>query len=109
MKKRNLIVLKADLGITFNCINGPDGELIIRASNINNLENYKNPPIPEGYKHFEGSWDNGFVIKRKSDESQFIWIPVGYLEYDGILFNEISKDNAVLIILGFFTCKSYFL
>ena len=45
--------------------------------------NYKNPPIPEGYKYVEGEWNNGFVIERASDESQFVWVPVGNLEPNG--------------------------
>ena len=47
--------------------------------------NYTNPPIPEGYEHIEGKWDRGFVIERKSDTSQFVWVPVGSLKPNGTL------------------------
>lgn len=48
-------------------------------------ENYANPPILEGYKHICGEWNNGFVIERYSDHSQFVWVPVGSLEANGVL------------------------
>ena len=32
-----------------------------------------------------GEWDNGFVIQRASDESEFVWIPVGHLAANGTL------------------------
>lgn len=81
------IVLEADKGITFKASEGTNGELIIRALNTNYTysDNYVKPPIPEGYKHIHGDWNNGFVIERKSDGSQFVWIPVGYLNSDGTL------------------------
>ena len=47
--------------------------------------NYANPPIPKGYKHICGKWNNGFVIERCSDGSQFVWIPVGSLEPNGTI------------------------
>ena len=50
-----------------------------------NSANYANPPIPEGYKYVCGEWNNGFVIERCSDESQFVWIPVGSLKPNGTL------------------------
>ena len=55
-------------------------------------EDYKNPTIPEGFEHLKGTWDTGFVIQNKADGSEFVWIPVGFLEADGTLdgtnFNE---------------------
>lgn len=45
--------------------------------------NYANPPIPEGYIHILGEWNKGFVIQRVSDGSEFVWVPVGYLDADG--------------------------
>ena len=51
-----------------------------------------NPPVPEGYKQILGNWNNGFVIERISDGSQFVWVPVGSLDkdgtQDGLYFNE---------------------
>ena len=49
---------------------------------------YANPYIPEGYKYVSGEWNNGFVIERESDKSQFVWIPVGYLDGNGTLDGE---------------------
>lgn len=46
--------------------------------------NYTNPPIPEGWEHVEGKWNNGFVIKDFKG-NQFVWIPVGFLDANGTL------------------------
>ena len=90
MKRHEKIVLEAKKGITFEVSEGTSGELIIRALNITTSNvvystNYVNPPIPEGYKHVGGEWNNGFVIERCSDGSQFVWIPVGSLDSNGTL------------------------
>lgn len=69
---------------------GTNGELICIARRYS--KDYVNPLIPKGYKHVCGEWNNGFVIKRSSDGSQFVWIPVGNLPsngtLDGVSFNE---------------------
>ena len=87
MKRYEKFVLEAEKGITFEVSEGISGELIIRARNIDTAndysQNYVNPPIPEGYKHICGEWNNGFVIERCSDGSQFVWVPVGSLDSDG--------------------------
>lgn len=89
MKRYEKIVLEAEKGITFEISEGTSGELIIRALNIATAnvysENYVNPPILKGYKHVFGEWNNGFVIERDSDGSQFVWIPVGSLNSNGTL------------------------
>ena len=89
MKRYEKFVLEAEKGITFEVSEGTSGELIIRALNIATAnvysENYANPPIPEGYKYVCGDWNNGFVIERDSDGSQFVWIPVGSLDSNGTL------------------------
>ncbi len=36
------------------------------------------PPIPKGFRHLEGTWNTGFVIKDKHG-NEFVWVPVGYL------------------------------
>ena len=91
MKRYEKFVLEAEKSITFKVSEGTSGELIIRASKVCS-KNYENPPIPEGYKHICGEWNNGFVIERRSDGSQFVWIPVGSLAsngtLDGVLFTE---------------------
>lgn len=51
---------------------------------------YKNPPIPAGYRHIKGEWDTGFVIGQCRDArfdsvSEFVWIPVCVLAADGTL------------------------
>lgn len=53
---------------------------------------YANLPIPEGYKYVCGEWNNGFVIKRCSDGSEFVWIPVASLNSNGTL-NETSFNQ----------------
>ena len=68
MKRYEKFVLEAGKGITFEVSEGTSVELIIRARNIAPANvystNYVNPPIPEGYKHVCGEWNNGFVIER---------------------------------------------
>jgi len=98
MKNRyNKFVLEAEKGITFEVSEGTSGELIIRALNIAKTgdysDNYANPPIPDGYKHICGEWNNGFVIERTSDGSQFVWVPVGYLDADGTLDGENFNEK----------------
>lgn len=89
MKRYEKFVLEAEKGINFEVSEGTSGELIIRALNTDKAnaysENYANPPIPEGYKHICGEWNNGFVIERRSDGSQFVWVPAQYLDSNGTL------------------------
>lgn len=46
---------------------------------------YANPIIPEGFTHVCDEWNNGYKIRNMVDGSEFIWIPLGYLEADGTL------------------------
>ena len=97
MKRYEKFVLEAEKDITFEVSEGTSGELIIRALNIATANvyftNYVNPPIPEGYKHVCGEWNNGFVIERCSDGSQFVWIPVGSLDSNGTLDGEHFSEK----------------
>ena len=97
MKRYEKFVLEAEKGITFEVSEGTSGELIIRALNIATANvystNYANPLIPEGYKHVCGEWNNGFVIERCSDGSQFVWIPVGSLDSNGTLDGEHFSEK----------------
>ena len=96
MKRYEKIVLEAENDITFEVSEGT-GELIIRVLNIATPNvystNYVNPLIPEGYKHICGEWNNGFVIERCSDGSQFVWIPVGSLSSNGTLDGEHFSEK----------------
>lgn len=64
-------------------------ELFMKYLNVHKTilysENYKNPIIPQGYRYVCGKWNDGFVIERYSDGSQFVWIPVGSLDSNGTL------------------------
>ena len=97
MKRYEKFVLEAEKGITFEVSEGTSGELIIRALNIATANvcstNYMNLPIPEGYKHVCGEWNNGFVIERCSDGSQFVWIPVESLDSNGTLDGEHFSEK----------------
>jgi len=87
MKRYEKFVLEAEKGITFEVSEGTsEGELIIRALNIATANVYStiNPPIPEGWEHVEGEWNNGFVIQ-DSKGNQFVWVPVGFLDPNGTL------------------------
>ena len=81
-------VLEPENGVVFEVLETTKGNLTIRA-----FVNYANPPIPEGYKHIGGEWNNGFVIKRESDESQFVWIPVGSIHSNGTLDGEHFSEK----------------
>lgn len=48
-------------------------------------ENHEKTPIPKGYRHTEGERYNGFAIERECEGSQFVWVPVGYLDNNGTL------------------------
>ncbi len=97
MKRYEKFVLEAEKGITFEVSEGTSGELIIRALNIATANvysaNYANPLIPEGYKHVCGERNNGFVIERYSDGSQFVWIPVESLDSNGTLDGEHFSEK----------------
>lgn len=97
MKRYEKFVLETEKGITFEVSEGTSGELIIRAQNVATAnvysENYANPPVLEGYKHVRGEWNNGFVIERSSDGSQFVWIPVGSLDSNGTLDGEHFSEK----------------
>ena len=97
MKRYEKFVLEAEKGITFEVSEGTSGELIIRALNIATAKgystNYVNPPIPEEYMHVLGEWNNGFVIERCSDGSQFVWIPVGSIDSNGTLDGEHFSEK----------------
>ena len=99
MKRYKKFVLEAEKSINFEVSEGTSGELIIRALNITTFHvystNYVNPIIPEGYKHVCGEWNNGFVIERCSDGSQFVWIPVGSLDSNGTLDGEHFSEKFV--------------
>ena len=94
------IEVNASKGKTLKVLEGADGELIIREMNDDKAKfipkiylNYANPPILDGYKHVCGEWNNGFVIERISDGSQFVWIPVGSLDSDGTLDGEHFSEK----------------
>ena len=97
MKRYGKFVLEAEKGIAFEVSEGTSGELIIRVLNIATANvystNYVNPPIPERYKHVRGEWNNGFVIERCSDGSQFVWIPVGSIDSNGTLDGEHFSEK----------------
>lgn len=72
-------------------------KLTIRIINLAS-KGFTNPPIPEGYKYITGKWNDGFVIERVSDGSQFTWIPVMALDANAyipgkILGYEFGKRN----------------
>lgn len=99
--KGNKIILNAPEGITFKVREEKDGVIVIEAMYDNLKEvvetfeesvvtkyDYKNPIIPEGFTYVCGEWNNGFTIRNSEDESDFVWIPVGFLEADGTLDGE---------------------
>ena len=87
MERYEKNVYEAEKGDTFEVAKGTsEGLTNEELSKVNDYsENYVNPPIPKGYKYVCGEWNNGFVIERCSDGSQFVWIPVGSLDSNGTL------------------------
>lgn len=57
------------------------------------LRNYENPPIPQRYHYIEGNWNDGFVIERNNDGSQFVWVPVGILNAKSTLDGRNYKEQ----------------
>ena len=100
MKRSKKIVLEAPEGYTFGVSEEDSGELKIKLIPTVATEysgNYTNPPIPEGWEHVEGEWNNGFVIQ-DSKGNQFVWIPVGFLDANGTLdgtnfFEKFGRRN----------------
>ena len=87
--------------VTLYASEGTDGELIIRAIRKEFYsENYKEPIIPEGYRHVVGEWNNGFVIERNIGHSQFVWIPVGSLPSNGTIDGEVDGETCFSEKLG---------
>lgn len=87
MKRSKKIVLEAPEGYTFGVSEEASGELKIKLIPTVATEysrDYTNPPIPEGWEHVEGEWNNGFVIQ-DSKGNQFVWVPVGFLDPNGTL------------------------
>lgn len=60
-------------------------EIFWPLSLLNFSENYSVPPIPNGYRYVEGSWENGYTIENIKDKNQWVWVPVGALKADGML------------------------
>ena len=118
MKRYEKFVFEAEKGIILEASEGTSGELVIKAKAMQSREvvnktkenvttqtaktdnrgiNYENPPIPKGYEHICGEWNNGFVIERETDGSQFVWVPVGSLAFFGRrLYREEKAYNDYL-------------
>lgn len=92
MQRCRKFVIEVEKDIPFQFSEETEGTLIIRK--VNNYSTcYKNPPVPEGYKHICGEWNDGYVIERELDGSQFVWIPVGSLESNGTLNNDSFTEK----------------
>ena len=105
MKNRyNRIVLNTLEGQDFEITYGQNEEIIVNIKgNETNLHSRKRLKILTlitlKFHQFRADifilkekWNNGFVIERKADKSQFVWVPVGSLmpngTQDGIRFHE---------------------
>ncbi len=51
---------------------------------------YTNPPIPEGYSHWFGKWNDGYTII-DGRFSVFVWVPIGALEKNGVFKGKLEK------------------
>lgn len=93
------IEIEAEKGTNFEILNATTkGKLVIIVKKNKAgiySENYMYPPILDGYKAVKNewlAWKNGFIIERISDGSQFGWVPVGYLDSNGI-FNGCDTEK----------------
>lgn len=93
MKRYEKIVLESERGITFEVSNGANGELVISAMYVTDIGNYEKPPIPNGYSYVDGDWKNGFVISRDSDKSEFVWVPVDFLNANGTMDGKLFTEK----------------
>ncbi len=96
-KEKLDVLIEAESWATFEAIDGENGELILRKLKLDRGfiydTSYKNPPIPNGYKYVCGKWNNGLVIERCSDRSQFVWVPVGSLDSNGTFDGDLFIDK----------------
>lgn len=51
---------------------------------------HTNPPIPEGYWHHDGKWNDGYTIMNGRFEA-FVWVPIGALEKNGVFKGKLEK------------------
>ena len=99
------IEIEAEKGTNFEISNETKGKLVIIVKKNKAgiySDNYDNPPILDGYKAVKNewlAWKNGFIIERISDGSQFVWVPVGYLDSNGI-FNGCDTEEENMVIVG---------
>lgn len=84
--KKNIDFMNEDISDQLETIR--KSEEIIQAQNLKynelmetetNIENCKNPYIPDNFKYVEGEWNTGFVIEDE-DKNQFVWIPCTNIE-----------------------------
>ena len=59
------------------------------------LEN-KEPYIPNGFSHTEGTVDTGYVIKDTSVGNEFVWIPVASGTFDIYVVAKDEEGNSVI-------------
>ena len=66
------------------------------------------PKVPEGFKHTEGTVEEGYVIQDKSNGNEFVWVPVDVKDFElnkwrGETLSEDEhhedKDNATYIAM----------
>lgn len=53
--------------------------------------NYQNPPIPIGFEAAGRGWNEGFTIRHKNTQNEYVWIPVLSLEKDGYLCRQVPR------------------
>ncbi len=65
----------------------------------------KDPYIPSGFSHTEGTIDTGYVIKDNSSGNEFVWIPVQSALYTAYVIGQdssgnVGKSNEITITLS---------
>ncbi len=60
--------------------------------NKNEIKNgsYNNPYLPDGFKHLEGNWNDGYVIQDENG-NEFVWVPCKIYINDDVL--ELKRYN----------------
>ena len=78
-------------------ITGPTVANIVATMRIEGEKSTADPTVPEGFKHTEGTVNDGFVIKDNTNGNEFVWVPVD--KNQKIKINITSKEDITSITL----------
>jgi len=68
-----------------------------------NIDNCKNPYIPDGFTFIDGEWNTGFVIEDEN-KNQFVWIPCTNIKNDENIPILKKKNFLPNVFISYFSC-----